>query len=249
MHIKKGYIFAADFETLNNNLLKITTMAKKTTNVANENVANVNANVNEVKNNAKEESKKVSAKVAVKATNTISRFIKSERIGVNATIRILLDAANDGNEDAINTLCALCDVPTDMAFTITVDDVRKAVNDWYPYVMEINARRINVRAKSVYYSTASASDEDIIEARKRVAKGFIAIEVTDYLTALTSATKARAKGTKQIVVDNSVVYDDNKFANVTNVKVDAIRDAHERKTFLWSAVNIWRKNSLLGYYI
>lgn len=221
------------------------------------NVANVNnneVNNNEVNNNEKvkapkEESKKVSAKVAVKATNTISRFIKSERIGVNATIRILLDAAKDGNEDAINTLCALCDVPTDMAYVITVDDVRKAVNEYYPYVMEIDGRRINVRSKGVYYSTASTQDEDMTEARKRVVKGFIAIEVTDYLTALTAATKARAKGLKQVVVDNSVVYDDNKFDKKTRVNVESIRDAHERKTFLWSAVNVWKKNSLLGYYI
>lgn len=220
-----------------------------TKNVANENVANVNANVNEVKNNAKDQSKKVSAKVAVKATNTISRFVKAERIGVNATIRILLDAAKDGNEDAINTMCALCDVPTDMAFTLTVDDVRKAVNEYYPYVIDIDGRRVNVRAKGIYFSTASAEEEDMTEARKRVAKGFFAVEVTDYLTALTVATKARVKGIKQVIVDNSKVYDDNKFANVTGVCVDKLRDAHERKTFLWSAVNVWHKNSLLGYYI
>lgn len=227
----------------------------KTTNVANNEVKNNVAN-NEVNNNEKAEaqkdqSKKVSAKLAVKATNTISRFIKSERIGVNATIRILLDAAKDGNEDAINTLCALCDVPTDMAFAITVDDVRKAVNDWYPYVIQLqeSGRKINVRAKSVYYSTASDEKEDMIEARKRVVKGFFSVEVTDYLTALTAATKARVKGIKQVIVDNSVVYDDNKFAKETRVNVESIRDAHERKTFLWSAVNVWRKNSLLGYYI
>ena len=213
-------------------------------------VANNEVNNNVVNNNENAESKPVSANVAVKATNTISRFVKAERIGVNATIRILLDAAKDGNEDAINTMCALCDVPTDMAFSITVDDVRKAVNDWYPYVIATESgRKINVRAKSVYYSTASATDEDMIDARKRVVKGFFAVEVTDYLSALTSATKARAKGAKQVVVDNTKVYDDNKFATVTNIKVDALRDAHERKTFLWSAVNVWHKNSLLGYYI
>ena len=219
----------------------------KNNNVVNNNVVN-NAEKAEAK---KDQSKKVSAKVAVKSTNTISRFIKAERIGVNATIRILLDAAKDGNEDAINTLCALCDVPTDMAFAITVDDVRKAVNEYYPYVIQLqeSGRKINVRAKGVYYSTASASEEDMIEARKRVVKGFFAAEVTDYLSALTAATKARAKGVKQVVVDDSRVYDDNKFANVTEVGVDALRDAHERKTYLWSAVNVWKKNSLLGYYI
>ena len=227
---------------------------EKTTKVANNEVNNNEVKNSEVKNSEnvqspKEESKKVSAKVAVKATNTISRFIKAERIGVNATIRILLDAAKDCNEDAINTMCALCDVPTDMAFALTVDDVRKAVNDYYPYVMEIDGRRVNVRAKSVYYSTASTEEEEMTNARKRVAKGFISVEVTDYLYALTTATKARAKGAKQIVVDNCRVYDDNKFANVTNVSVDALRDAHERKTFCWSLVNVWKKNSLLGYYI
>ena len=218
-------------------------------NVKNEAVKNSEVKNIEVKNSEKSESKKVSAKVAVKSTNTISRFVKAERIGVNATIRILLDAAKEGNEDAINTMCALCDVPTDMAFTLTLDDVRKAVNDWYPYVVEADGRRVNVRAKGVYYSTASAAEEDMLEARKRVVKGFFAAEVTDYLAALTAATKARAKGAKQVVVDNSKVYDDNKFATATSVNVDALRDAHERKTFLWSAVNIWHKNSLLGYYI
>lgn len=223
----------------------------KTTNVANDVKSNKVNNAEKVDAKApKDQSKKVDAKVAIKATNTISRYIKSERIGVNATIRILLDAAKDGNEDAINTMCALCDVPTDMAFTLTVDDVRKAVNDYYPYVMVTDSgRKINVRAKGVYYSTESESEEDMIEARKRVIKGFFAAEVTDYLTALTAATKSRAKGTKQVVVDDSRVYDDNKFSNVTNVQVDALRDAHERKTFLWSAVNVWKKNSLLGYYI
>ena len=237
---------------ININPLKNTTMAKnneKTTkNVAIE--MNNNVTNNEKVESPKHENKKVSAKDAVKATNTISRFIRAERIGVNATIRILLDAAKDGNDDAINTLCALCDVPTDMAFSITIDDVRKSVNEHYPYVMVTESgRKINARAKSVYYSTASSSEEDMIDARKRVVRGYFAAEVTDYLTALTSATKARAKGTKQVVVDNSRVYDDNKFANATDVKVDAIRDAHERQTYLWSAVNVWRKNSLLGYYI
>ena len=223
---------------------------KTTKNVANEVKNNKVNNAENVDAKAqKDQSKKVSAKVAVKSTNTISRFVKSERIGVNETIRILLDAAKDGNEDAINTMCALCDITTDMAFNITVDDVRKAVNDWYPYVIEIDGRRVNVRAKSVYYSTAAAEEEDMVEARKRVVKGFFAAEVTDYLSALTAATKARAKGAKQVIVDNTKVYDDNKFTNVTNIKVDALRDAHNRKTFLWSAVNVWKRNILLGYYI
>lgn len=223
-----------------------------TKNVANENVANVNANVNEVKNNAKDQSKKVSAKVAVKATNTISRFIKSERIGVNATIRILLDAANDGNEDAINTMCALCDVPTDMAFNITVDDVRKAVNEWYPYVIQMqeSKRKINVRAKCVYVSTPSDEKETDLQARNRVEKCYFATEVKDYLSALTAATKARAKNQKQRIVEENEVYKDKELDKVQKgVTVDKLRDAYARKTFLWSAVNVWKKNSLLGYYI
>ena len=184
----------------------------KTTNVANNEVNNNVANNNEVNNAPKAESKKVSAKLAVKATNTISRFIKSERIGVNATIRILLDAAKDGNEDAINTMCALCDVPTDMAFTITVDDVRKAVNDWHPYVIQMqeSKRKINVRAKSVYVSTPSEEKETDLQARNRVEKCYFASEVTDYLSALTAATKARAKNQKQRIIDENKVYKDKE---------------------------------------
>lgn len=228
----------------------------KTTNVANNEVKNNNVvNNNEVNNaekveSPKEESKKVSAKVAVKSTNTISRFIKSERIGVNATIRILLDAAKDGNEDAINTMCALCDVPTDMAFAITVDDVRKAVNEYYPYVrVTESGRKINVRAKSVYYSTASTEEEIIEDARKRVTKGYYAVDVVDYLTAITSATKARAKGISQKSVNEMRVYDDDKFANVTDMPTIDILAAQKSHTFEWYSVNVWRKNNMFGYYI
>lgn len=221
----------------------------ETTNVANETKNNKVNNAENVES-PKAESKKVSAKLAVKATNTISRFIKSERIGVNATIRILLDAAKEGNEDAINTMCALCDVPTDMAFSITVDDVRKAVNDWYPYIkVTESGRKINVRAKNVYYSTASDTEEDMIEARKRVAKGFVAVEVTDYLAALTAATKARAKGKKQHSVNDSRLYTDNAFEHTTDILSVDILDAKGRKNFDPKKVNVWHKNSLLGYYI
>ncbi len=222
-----------------------------TKNVANETKNNKVNNAEKVDAKApKDQSKKVSAKVAVKATNTISRFVKAERIGVNATIRILLDAVKDGNEDAINTLCALCDVPTDMAFAITLDDVRKAVNEHYPYVIVTESgRKINVRAKSVHYSTASASEEDMIDARKRVVKGFFASEVTDYLTELTSATKARAKGIKQKSVNEARIYEDNQFSKVTDIETVDVLAAKAAHTFNWSKVNVWRKHPSFGYYM
>ena len=161
-----------------------------------------------------------------------------------------MEAANNGDIDAINTLCALCDVPTDMISAVTLDIVRAAVNTYYPFViMTDEGRKINVRAKSVHYTTATTDEETQEDARQRVTKGYYADEVTDYLTALTSAAKARAKGQRQIVVDSTKVYDDNKLTNVTGVTVEDIKRAIERKIFSFANVNVWRKNNIFGYYI
>ena len=225
---------------------------KKTTkNVASEvnEVKNAPATQEEVKNNATE-TVKVSTKVAIKSISRVAAFVRSERKGANATIRILMEAAQNGDADAVNTLCALCDVPTDMIHAITLDNVRQAVNAYYPYItVTDDGRKINVRAKSVHYTTAASDEETQDDAKKRITKGYYAEEVTDYLTALTSAAKARAKGQKQIVVDAAKVYDDNKMTIVTGVTVEEIKQAIDRKIFSFANVNVWRKNSIFGYYI
>ena len=236
---------------------------KTTKNVANEvnEVKNAPATQEEVKNQAKEEPTKVeetkneepakvTAKVAIKAIANVAKLVKSERIGVNATVRLLIEAAANDNEDAVNTLCALCDVPTHLANAITVDDVRKAVNDFYPFVaVNESGRKINVKAKGVYYTTPATEEETEEQAKARVVKGYYSVEVTDYLTALTAAAKARAKGIKQRSVNEARVYEDNKFATVTDVATVDVMAAKASHTFDWSKVNVWRKHPAFGYYI
>ena len=213
-----------------------------------------NANV-QVTNQATEqatEQTKVSTKTAIKSISRVAAYVRAERRGANATIRILIEAANNGDLDAINTLCALCDLPTDMIHAITLDDVRAAVNAYYPFVIVTEeGRKINARAKSVHYTTAATTDDETQEdAKKRVVKGYYADEVTDYLVALTSAARARAKGQKQVIVDSTKVYEDNKMTTLASgVTVEEIKQAIERKIFSFANVNVWRKNSIFGYYI
>ena len=196
------------------------------------------------------EQTKVSTKTAIKSISRIAAYVRSERKGVNATIRILMEAAQNGDTDAINTLCALCDVPVDMIHAVTLDIVRAAVNAYYPYITVMDdGRKINVRAKSVHYTTAATETETQEDAKKRVTKGYYTDEVTDYLVALTQAAKARAKGQKQIVVDSTKVNNDNKMTSAAGVTVEEIRQAIERKIFSFSNVNVWRKNNIFGYYI
>lgn len=220
----------------------------KKTNKANESV-NVQVENVQVNDQATEQTK-VSSKVAIKSISRVATYVRTERRGANATIRILMEAANSGDVDAINTLCALCDVPSDMIHAVTLDVVRAAVNAYYPYVIVTDdGRKINVRAKSVHYTTASTETETQDDAKKRVTKGFYTEEVTDYLVALTQAAKARAKGQKQVVVDATRVFEDNKMTCETGVTVEDIKQAIERKIFSFANVNVWRKNNIFGYYI
>ena len=224
-------------------------------------VKNAPATQEEVKNQAKEEPTKVeekkneepakvTAKVAIKAIANVAKYVKAERLGVNATVRLILEAANEGNEDAVNTICALCDVPTHMANSITVDDVRKAVNDFYPFVsVTESGRKINVKAKGVYYTTPATEEETEEQAKARVVKGYYSVEVTDYLTALTAAAKARTKGIKQRSVNPARLYEDDKLSKVTDVATVDVLEAKASHTFNWSKVNVWRKHPAFGYYI
>ena len=201
-------------------------------------------------NNAPQSTKKVGEKAAIKSINNIALKIRTERLGVNATVRLICENAAKGDIDAINTLCALCDIPYNMLFALTIDDVRKAVNEYYPYVMiKENGRKINVKAKSVYFSTPSQEEETQEKAKNRITKGFYPIEVTDYLTALTSAAKARAKKQRQIVIKENKVYKNNDFSTFADVDLDKIKDAMDRKTFNFSKVNVWHKHNVFGYYI
>lgn len=221
---------------------------KKNANVTESaNVQNTNV---QVENTQATEQTKVSTKVAIKSISKVATYVRTERKGANATIRILLEAANNGDIDAINTLCALCDVPVDMIHAVTLDIVRQAVNAYYPFVaVTEDGRKINVRPKSVHYTTASTDEETQEQARKRVTKGFYVDEVTDYLVTLTTAAKARAKGQKQVIVDATCVYEDNKMTSPAGVTVEDIRQAIERKIFSFANVNVWRKNNIFGYYI
>lgn len=247
-------IFAA--QTNNNNNKNLYSMeTSKTNESANVKATNVqvdNANVQatnvQVTDPAADQNK-VTAKAAIKSISKVAAFVRTERKGANATIRILMDAAQNGDADAINTLCALCDVPTDMAHAITLEDVRHAVNTYYPYVAMTEAgRKINVRAKSVHYSTAASDDKTQDDAKKRVVKGYYVEEITDYLTALTQAARARAKGQQQIIVDAAKVYEDNKLTTLADVTVEDVTDAKTRG-FDATKVNVWRHSSIFGYYI
>lgn len=223
---------------------------KKTANVsesANVQTTNVQVDNTQVDN---AQVTKVSTKVAIKSISKVAAYVRTERKGANATIRILLEAANNGDIDAINTLCALCDIPTDTLHAVTLDIVRAAVNTYYPYItVTDDGRKINVRAKSVHYTTAATETETQEDAKKRVTKGYFAEEVTDYLVALTTAAKARAKGQKQRIVCALTVYDDNKMTNKTGVTVEDIRQAIDRKIFSFANVNVWHKNNIFGFYI
>ena len=233
----------------------------KTTIVAN--VNNSEVNNSEVKNSEvansevksenveaqKDQSKKVSAKVAIKSIGKVAKLIRSERIGVNATIRLLLESVESGDNDAINVLCALCDVPTDMVHSITVENIRRAVNDYYPYVGVYGDRKINVKIKSVYYTTAQDNKgKEIQDARAFVKTGYYAVEASDYLMILITAAKARAKGTKQKVVASENVYKDRPLI-LTDSDITVSEILKAKRGYNADGCTIWHKHNLFGYYV
>ena len=79
---------------------------------------------------------KVSSKDVLKAASSIRAAVKEERRGANVTIRLIAERAASGDIDAVNILCALCDVPRTALFTLNLDTVRTAVNTYYPYYTE-----------------------------------------------------------------------------------------------------------------
>ena len=139
------------------------------------------------------ESEKVSSKEVLKAASTIRATVKEERRGANVTIRLIAERAAGGDTDAVNILCALCDVPRNALFTLNIDTVRAAVNSYYPYYVEVDNRKVSVKPVGVWYSTAN-ENEEIEDAAKRVQRGYRSVEVVDYLDMLIKAAKKPCQG-------------------------------------------------------
>lgn len=194
------------------------------------------------------ESSKVSSKEVLKAASTIRAAVKEERRGANVTIRLIAERAASGDADAVNILCALCDVPRNALFTLNIDTVRAAVNSYYPYYVEVDNRKVSVKPVGVWYSTAN-ENEEIEDAAKRVQRGYRSVEVVDYLDMLIKAAKSRAKGITPRCIDSNAIYSDIALSEVADgITVTEIDDAKQRKTYVAGAANVWHKDRN-GFYI
>lgn len=195
------------------------------------------------------ESDKVSSKEVLKAAGSLRAAVKEERRGANVTIRLIAERAASGDAAAVNILCALCDVPRPALFTLNIDKIRAAVNAYFPYFVETEGRKVSVKPAGVWYSTANGNEE-IEDAAKRVQRGYVAAVVVDYLDQLILAAKCRAKGVTPRRVDAEAVYEDNKLsAAAVGITAAEIDEAKKRRAYSTNGVNVWRKNSLLGFYI
>ena len=201
---------------------------------------------------------KVGKKDALKSLKAVTSQTRIDRKGANATIRLIAERAASGCKDSINVLCALCDVPAELVFTLDIAKVRAAVNEFYPYyVTAEDGRRVNVKIKSVHYSTAyvvedviPCQQDAIYEASKRVIKGYFADEETDYLNILARAARARICGIKQRELDATAVYTDVTCSETAKgVTVEDILEAKKRGIFEATKVNVWKKSERFGYYI
>lgn len=194
------------------------------------------------------ESGKVSSKEVMKAAGTIRATVKEERRGANVTIRLIAERAANGDTNAINILCALCDVPRTALFTLNINIVRNAVNSYYPYFVEVENRKISVKPVGVWYSTANPN-EPIEAAAKRVQRGYRAVEVVDYLDMLIKAAKSRAKGVTPRCIDSNAIYSDIAMSDACDdISVTEIDDAKTRKSYLSGVANVWHKDRN-GFYI
>lgn len=195
------------------------------------------------------ESGKVTSKEVLKAAGSLRAAVKEERRGANCTIRLIAERAASGDAAAVNILCALCDVPRSALFTLDIDKVRAAVNAYFPYYIEDDNRKVSVKPAGVWYSTANGNEE-IEAAAKRVQRGYIVAPVSDYLDQLILAAKCRAKGVTPRRVDAETVYSDNKLSvaavGITAAEID---EAKKRRAYSPNAANVWRKHSLIGFYI
>lgn len=194
------------------------------------------------------ESGKVSSKEVLKAAGSLRAAVKEERRGANVTIRLIAERAASGDAAAVNILCALCDVPRSALFSLNVDKVRAAVNEWFPYYTEVENRRVSVKPAGVWYTTANGNEE-IEDASKRVQRGYVAAVVVDYLDQLISAAKSRAKGVTPRRVDAEAVYSDNKLsAAADSITAAEIGEAKQRRAYSPNAANVWKKDRN-GFYI
>ena len=202
------------------------------------------------------ESEKVTSKEVLKAAGSLRAAVKEERRGANVTIRLIAERAAAGDAAAVNILCALCDVPRAALFTLDIDKVRAAVNAYFPYFVETEGRKVSVKPAGVWYSTELPQvgkvkvNDPIEDAAKRVQRGYVAAAVVDYLDQLILAAKCRAKGVTPRRVDAEAVYEDNKLSNIAEgITAAEIDEAKKRRAYSPNGVNVWRKHSLLGFYI
>ena len=194
------------------------------------------------------ESGKVSSREVLKAAGTIRAAIKEERRGANVTIRLIAERAASGDTDAVNILCALCDIPKNALFTLNIDTVRTAVNTYYPYYIEDGNRKVSVKPVGVWYST-KMEGESIEDASERVKRGYRAAEVADYLDMLIKAAKCRAKGVTPRCVDAEAIYSNIALSEVADgITCNEIDEAKERKAYSSNAANVWHKDRT-GFYI
>lgn len=194
------------------------------------------------------ESGKVSSKDVLKSASTIRATVREERRGANVTIRLIAELAANGDTNAVNILCALCDVPRTALYSLNINIVRNAVNTYYPYYIEVDNRKVSVKPIGVWYSTQK-DGEAIEDACKRVQRGYRAVEVVDYLDMLIKAAKSRAKGVKPRCIDSESIYNDIALSDTAEgVTCKDIDDAKQRKAYLQGVANVWHKDRT-GFYI
>ena len=197
---------------------------------------------------AKAENEKVSSKDVMKAAGSIRASIREERRGANVTIRLIAELAATGDTNAVNILCALCDIPRNALYSLNINIVRNAVNTYYPYYIEDNGRKISVKPVGVWYSTENGNEETE-DAAKRVKRGYRAVTVVDYLDQLIKAAKSRAKGVTPRCIDSNAIYNDIAMSETANdISVTEIDEAKQRKSYLSGVANVWHKDRT-GFYI
>ena len=194
------------------------------------------------------ESGKVSSREVLKAAGSIRAAVKEERRGANVTIRLIAERAAAGDAAAVDILCALCDVPRAALFSLNLEKIRAAVNAYYPYYMEVDNRRVSVKAVGVWYTNSSVRGL-AIDAVAHVKRGYRVAAVTDYLDQLIKAAKSRAKGVKPRCVDSNAIYSNIALSEtaegITAAEIDA---AKKRRIYTENAANVWRRDRN-GFYI
>ena len=194
------------------------------------------------------ESEKVTSKEVLKAAGSLRAAVKEERRGANCTIRLIAERAAAGDADAVNILCALCDVPRYALFSLNIDTIRAAVNAWYPYYIESESRKVSVKPVGVWYSTNNG-DETQEAAAKRVKRGYVAAPVADYLDQLIKAAKSRAKGVTPRRVDVGAIYNNIELSEAAEgITAAEIDEAKHRRAYVANAANVWKKDRN-GFYI